>query len=65
MLIFGYLVDPHDTGGWRDSIHKLIHDESVRSCFGKAGRRKVLDKFTSLHITSKVVSIYRELLGDY
>ena len=63
--INGYLLDPNDSEGWRDSINKLIHDESLRSRFGKAGRSKVLDKFTSQHITSKVVSIYRELLGDH
>ena len=63
--INGYLVDPNDAEGWRDCIHKLIHDESLRSRFGKAGRRKVLDRFTTEPITSKIVSFYRDLInGD-
>ncbi len=61
----GYLVDPNDIDGWRDSINKLIHEKSLRGRFGKVGREKVLNKFTSEHITSNIASLCRELLGDY
>lgn len=62
--INGYLVDPNDTEGWRDSINKLIRNESLRSRFGKAGREKVLNKFTSEHMISQIVSIYYEMINS-
>ncbi len=59
----GYLLDPDAADGWCGYINKLVHDESLRIQLGKSGRRKVLEKFTSEHVTSKVVSIYRELIN--
>ncbi len=60
----GYLVDPRDAVGWCRYIDKLVSNEFLRKAFGEAGRRKVLEKFTRDHVTSKVVSIYRELIDD-
>jgi len=63
--INGYLVDSGDADNWREYINRLIHNETIRRNFVKSGRTKVLDKFTSEHITSRIVSLYRELLNDY
>jgi len=58
----GCLVNPQDPNGWCECIDKLSSDEPLRKQFGEAGRREVLAKFTSEHVTSKVVSIYNELI---
>jgi len=62
--INGFLVNPHDADSWCECIDKLINDKSLRVQLGKAGRRKVLEKFTLGNITSKIVSMYDELLHD-
>jgi len=63
--INGYLIEPGDADSWRDCINNLIHNETIRHNFVKSGRKKVMSKFTSENITSKIVSLYMELLDDY
>jgi len=63
--INGYLVEPGDAVRWRGYINRLLHDETIRHSFVKAGRKKVLEKFSSKQITSRIVSLYRELLSAY
>lgn len=60
--INGFLVNPHDADSWCECIDKLINDKSLRVQLGKAGRRKVLEKFTSEKVTSQIVAIYRDLM---
>ena len=60
--INGYLTDPNDAEDWCECIDKLANDESLRVRFGEAGRRKVLDKFTSEQVTLQIVAIYRDLI---
>jgi glycosyltransferase involved in cell wall biosynthesis len=42
----GFLVHEHDAVGAADALDRLIVDESLRKTFGKAGKRRVLEKFT-------------------
>lgn len=60
----GYLVEPQDVIGWCECIEKLWCQDSLRNKLGEAGRRKVLEKFTSEHTTSKIVEIYSEMIKD-
>jgi len=60
--INGCLINPHDADNWRQCIDKLINNKSLRVQLGKAGRMKVLKKFTSEKVTSQIVAIYRDLM---
>jgi len=60
--INGCLINPHDADNWRQCIDKLINNKSLRVQLGKAGRIKVLEKFTSEQVTLQIVAIYRDLI---
>lgn len=60
----GYLVNPSDVDGWCKCIDTLVNDENLRNQFGENGRKKVLKKFTLEHMTSRIVSIYSEMINS-
>ena len=61
----GYLVEPGDADSWRDYTNRLVHNKTILRNFVKSGRKKILEKFTSEHIASRIASLYKELSGDY
>lgn len=60
--INGYLIQPGDVDSWRKGINDLANDNLLRCQLGESGRKKVIEKFTLHHTTSKIVSIYNELI---
>ncbi len=63
--INGYLVESGDADSWREYINSLVYNKTIRRNFVKSGRKKVLGKFTSEHTTARIVSLYKQLSGDY
>ena len=58
----GILVPKCDSVSLTNALLRLIEDPDLRSKMGKSGRELVLDKFSSEHVISKTMNIYKELL---
>lgn len=60
----GLLVPPKDPIALANALHRLVQDPELRIRMGEAGRKAVLDKFTSEMVNHETLLVYRELLRD-
>ncbi|MCK4789039.1 MAG: glycosyltransferase family 4 protein [Desulfobacteraceae bacterium] len=58
----GYMVRPGDVDGFYRKIVELLEDPEKCGRFGKAGKQKVLERFTWRIIADRIVEIYHEVL---
>jgi glycosyltransferase involved in cell wall biosynthesis len=59
----GLLVPPDDPAALADAIGQLVRDPALRRRFGEAGRRLVMEEFSSDRIGRQTVALYDHLLG--
>jgi glycosyltransferase involved in cell wall biosynthesis len=57
------MVPPDDASALADAIEQLARDPALRRHFGEAGRRLVVEEFSSDRIGKQTVAIYDKLLG--
>lgn len=53
----GLLVDPVDPKAVRDAIHRLLEDRDLAERLGSQGRRRVLEGFTPVHATRRLLQL--------
>lgn len=61
----GFLVPPRDPRSASEAILKLLKDRDLRASFGKKGRKRVEEGFSSRIRISKIEKIYKEILNSY
>jgi len=59
----GLLVPPRDPQALAAAIESLIVDPARREALGRAGRRRVEERFTAERMVAQTVQLYRRLLG--
>jgi glycosyltransferase involved in cell wall biosynthesis len=58
----GFSVPPRDSGALAGALNRLLNEPDLRSRFGAAGQDRVNREFTAEKMTSRTLSLYRELL---
>ncbi len=58
----GFLVPPDEPRALADALYQLITDPSLRDRMGAAGRQLILDKYTTAHVNSATLGVYRSIL---
>jgi len=56
------LVEPRDAGALATAIGRLLDDEGLRNRIGRAGRARVLDRFTWKAAAERTVEVYRRAM---
>ena len=56
------LVPPENPRALADAIKKVLQNEQLRRDLGKAGRKRILERFTWAESTRQVVEVYKELV---
>ncbi len=57
----GLLVQPRDALALADALGQLVLDEQMRKDMGKAGRKIMLERYTSDHINRLTFDVYQEI----
>jgi glycosyltransferase involved in cell wall biosynthesis len=60
--VTGFIV-PQNPEAMAEKIEMLIQDESLRKAMGKAGRERVLDKFTLQQASERYLDLYNSLVA--
>jgi glycosyltransferase involved in cell wall biosynthesis len=60
----GLLVPPSDPAALAAAILRLLRNREEAAAFARAGRRLMLDRFTSARTADDVVAVYRRLTGE-
>ena len=58
----GLLVPPRDPVSLADAIEELFVDDSLRADFGRAGRRRMKERFDERFVVKQTMRVYDELL---
>ena len=58
----GFLVTPKDISGFAEATCQLLRDPEMRNRFGKAGRKRVQEHFTSQRMCADVVDVYHAVV---
>lgn len=58
----GFSVPPRDSDALASALNRLLDEPDLCSRFGAAGRERVNREFTLEKMTSRILSLYRELL---
>jgi glycosyltransferase involved in cell wall biosynthesis len=58
----GLLFPEGDVDALRDRLQQLMRTEGLREKLGKAGRRRVLQRYTQAQIAAQTVAAYREMV---
>ncbi|MGD2080116.1 MAG: glycosyltransferase family 4 protein [Nitrospirota bacterium] len=61
--VTGHMVPPGDVEGFHRRVGELLRDEGRCERFGRAGRERVLRRFTWRHVSERVLGEYRDLLN--
>jgi len=57
----GYLFQPNDMDEAVGKLRKLMEDEDLRRKFGKAGRQRIIEKFSVDHIVNQYLDLYKKM----
>ncbi len=60
----GLIVPQNDPAGLAAALEKLAVDPSLRGRMGAAGRRRVLDQFTTDRVNAATLDVYRRVLNE-
>jgi glycosyltransferase involved in cell wall biosynthesis len=58
----GLLVPPRDSVALTEAMLRLAGDAELRRRLGAAGRQRVMENFSTEHITGETIALYRELI---
>jgi glycosyltransferase involved in cell wall biosynthesis len=58
----GVLFEPRDVGALAEGLERVLVDGDLRSRMGRAGRRRVVERFSWRSIARRTVEVYAELL---
>lgn len=58
----GFLVPPNDPTALAEALYRLIVSPDLRTQLGAAGRRIVLERFTTRRVNAATLEIYRQFL---
>jgi len=56
------LVPPRDSVALAEAMLRLVSDAELRRRLGAAGRQRVMENFSTDHITGETIALYRELI---
>ena len=59
----GFVVDPHDTGGVRAALDRLLGDDALRDRLGAAARKRAVDEMTNDRQVERLLPVTRGDLG--
>ena len=59
----GLLVPPQDPVALRGALATVLADADLRAAFGRAGRRRVLERFTWPQVAAATAAVYAEVLA--
>jgi phosphatidyl-myo-inositol dimannoside synthase len=59
----GFVVDPHDAGGVRAALDRLLGDDALRERLGAAARKRAVDKLTYDRQVERLLPVTRGDLG--
>jgi len=59
----GFVVDPHDTGGVRAALDRLLGDDALRERLGAAARKRAVDELTNDRQVERLLPVTRGDLG--
>lgn len=62
--VTGLMHEPHDVDGIRNGLERFVHDSELREQFGRAARKRVLEKFSRDHLVQAMMVEYERLLGS-
>ena len=62
--VTGFLVEPADPRALAEKLNVLLRDRDMAVSFGKAGRKRVLDRYSWTAIAKKTLGMYEELLAE-
>lgn len=54
----GHLVEPHNTRETANAICRLLQDPDQAAAMGEAGRQRVLDEFTHVHMARRMLDLF-------
>jgi glycosyltransferase involved in cell wall biosynthesis len=60
----GFLVPPGQSGSLATALENLIIDGDLRGRMGKAGRERILKRFTQQKINQQTIEVYRLALSN-
>jgi len=60
--VTGFLFEKQNPDDLADKINKLIKDPALRSEFGKAARKRVIENFDSEKLMDELVVFYKNIL---
>jgi glycosyltransferase involved in cell wall biosynthesis len=58
----GLTVPPADTDALTTALMRLLGDDALRSRFGRAGRQRVEEEFTSQRMVDRTLEVYRSVV---
>jgi phosphatidylinositol alpha-1,6-mannosyltransferase len=59
----GFVVDPHDAGGVRAALDRLLGDDALRERLGAAARKRAVDELTYDRQVERLLPVTRGYLG--
>ena len=60
----GLLVRPRDAAALEGALGRLLDDPALRASFGRAGRRRFEERFTSARMAAQTLAVYEQVLAD-
>lgn len=58
----GLVVPPNDPQALAEALHELAADPALRGRMGAAGRKLILEKFTTTQVNTATLEVYRKVL---
>jgi len=60
--VSGCIVEPRDPAGLAEAMCRALGDRSLLARFGEAGRQRVLEEFSPVRRTRRIIDLYGEVL---
>jgi glycosyltransferase involved in cell wall biosynthesis len=58
----GYLINPHDTDGFRGAVEELCYDDQLRARMGMESRRIVASQFNVRSTQHTIEDVYEQVV---
>ena len=57
----GFLLEPGDREGWRETLRRLVEDPGLRRAMGEKGRAFVAERFSARAMARTIEEVYDAL----